>query len=215
MRIVYVIESLVLMGGSEKILTEKANYLSEHFNYDITIITCTQSNEQPNAFPLSKLVKQINLNIPYYRQYHYGYPKRVWIKHKINTEFKEKLTKVFQNLSPDIIICLAGFRADIISSIKCKAKKIVECHEARYFVMSDFDKRKSILSRIYTNVYQRWHYFRTIEKNADIVVSLTEGDKKLWKNAKRVEVIPNFSTMHVLHYSDLKKKRIKKQNKNI
>ena len=208
MRIVYVIESLVLMGGSEKILTEKANYLSEHFNYDITIITCTQSNEQPNAFPLSKLVKQINLNIPYYRQYHYGYPKRVWIKHKINTEFKEKLTKVFQNLSPDIIICLAGFRADIISSIKCKAKKIVECHEARYFVMSDFDKRKSILSRIYTNVYQRWHYFRTIEKNADIVVSLTEGDKKLWKNAKRVEVIPNFSTMHVLHYSDLKKKRI-------
>lgn len=208
MRIVYVIESLVLMGGSEKILTEKANYLSEHFNYDITIITCTQPNEQPNAFPLSKLVKQINLNIPYYRQYHYGYPKRVWIKHKINTEFKEKLTKVFQNLSPEIIICLAGFRADIISSIKCKAKKIVECHEARYYVMSDFDKRKSLLSHIYTNVYQRWHYFKTIEKNADIVVSLTEGDKNLWKKAKRVEVIPNFSTMHVSHYSDLKKKRI-------
>jgi glycosyltransferase involved in cell wall biosynthesis len=208
MKIVYITESLVLMGGSEKILTEKANTLAEQFNYDITIITCTQPNEQPNAFPLSKLVKQINLNIPYYRQYHYSYPKRLWVKHMINTEFQENLTKEILGLSPDIIICLAGFKADLISSVKCKAKKIIECHEARYFVMSDFDKRKSVLSRIYSNVYQRWHYFRTIEKEADIVVSLTEGDKLLWKKAKRVEVIPNFSTMHVSHYCDLNKKRI-------
>lgn len=208
MKIVFITESLVPHGGTEKILTEKANYLSECFGYNITIVTCTQNNDQSNAFPLSKTVKQINLCVPYYRQYHYGYPKRLWIKRELNKELKEEITKTILQLNPDIMICTAGFKADIINEIDCRAKKITECHEARYFVMADLDRNRTLFSRLYMSLYKRQKYFQTIEKNTDVVVTLTEGDKQLWRKAKHVEVIPNFSTMQVSQYSDYRNKRI-------
>ena len=137
MKIVFVTESLVLLGGTEKILTEKANYLAENFGYEVTIITCTQPIDQPNAFPLSTSVRQINLVIPYYTQYRYGYPKRLWIKREMNHTLKESLGNAIKQLDPDIMISTVGFKADIVSEIRCKAKKIIECHEARYFVKAD------------------------------------------------------------------------------
>ena len=146
-------------GGTEKILTEKANYLSDNFGYDITIITCTQPNEQPNAFPLSKTVRQINLSIPYYRQYRYRYPKRLWVKQELNKQLKKAITESILQLNPDITICTAGFKADIINTIGCRAKKITECHEARYFVMADLDRRRTWFSRLYMNLYKRKSIF--------------------------------------------------------
>ena len=40
-------------------------------------------------------------------------------------------------------------------------------------------------------------YFHSIEKNADAIVTLTEGDYQLWTKAKRIEIIPNFSNIDV------------------
>ncbi|MGE0092839.1 MAG: glycosyltransferase family 4 protein, partial [Bacteroidales bacterium] len=37
-KIVYCLPSLFSYGGMEKVLTIKANYFAEKFNYDITII---------------------------------------------------------------------------------------------------------------------------------------------------------------------------------
>lgn len=208
MKIVFVTESLVLLGGTEKILTEKANYLAKNFSFDVTIITCTQPNHQHNAFPLDKTIRQINLCIPYYRQYKYGYPKRLWIKRETDHEIKKALKKAIMQITPDIIIGTAGFRADIICAIDSKAKIIIECHEARYFIKADLDRQRSVFARLYINLYKRRKYFQTIEKRADVVVTLTEGDKQLWNRAKHVEVIPNFSTMLVSNYCNCKYKRI-------
>lgn len=208
MKIVFVTESLVLLGGTEKILTEKANYMAEHFGIDVTIITCTQPNHQQNAFPLYKTIRQINLCIPYYRQYKYGYPKRLWIKRETDHEIKKALKKAIMQITPDIIIGTAGFRADIICAIDSKAKIIIECHEARYFIKADLDRQRTVFTRLYVNLYKRRNYLKTIEKRADVVVTLTEGDKQLWNRARHVEVIPNFSTMRVSNYSNCKYKRI-------
>ena len=51
-------------------------------------------------------------------------------------------------------------------------------------------------------------YFRTIEKKADVIVTLTEGDKLLWNKAKRIEVIPNFSNIQVAQISSCHSKRV-------
>lgn len=208
MKIVYITDSLVRYGGTEKILTEKANYLSERFGYDITIISCTQPHDQPNAFPLSSHVKQINLNYPYYKPYRYGYPKRLWMKIKADKELRKILTENVIQLNPDILIGLVCFKADIISKIKCRAKKIIECHEARYYSLADTEHNRSFFSRIYMDFYKRNHYFKTIEKNADVVVTLTNGDKYLWKRAKHVEVIPNFSNIEISRLCNINNKRI-------
>lgn len=208
MRIVYVTETMVSSGGTEKMLSEKASYLVDVFGYDVTIISCTQIAGQTNTFPLSQNVKQINLAIPYYRQYHYGYPKRLLVKWETNQALKKLLTKTIHQIDPDIVIGVARFAADIVTTIKCRAKKIIECHEARPFIMADMEGNRALVSRLYTNLIMKKRYFRMIERHADVVVTLTEGDSHLWKKARHLEVIPNFSTMAVSRMADYKNKRV-------
>ena len=74
MKVVYVIDSLASKGGAERIITDKMNYMAAHFGYEMFVITCYQDiDKTPNAYVLSEHVRQINLNIPYYSQYHYYY----------------------------------------------------------------------------------------------------------------------------------------------
>lgn len=195
-------------GGTEKMLTEKANYLSAHFGYDVTVIACTQRSGQCNAFPLSPAVRQLNLGVAYYRQYRYGYPRRLWIKRETDKALKAAIADTIRQTDPDVVVCTVGFRADLVSAVGCRGKIVAECHEPRMFVMADLDGRRSWPSRLYMALYQRAKYFRTIERNVDAVVTLTEGDKRLWGRARRVEVIPNFSTMPVARRSDCSRKRI-------
>lgn len=207
MTIVYVVESLVPRGGTERIISEKANYFAEQYHYHVYIIACTQQPDQPNAFPLSSAVKQIKLGIPYYSQYRYKYPKRLFVKISLNKKLRQSVTKAVQQISPDILIGIGHYKADLVSSIDCQAKKIIECHEARHFTLLETGKNKSLLSRINTLLF-RSKYFQTVEKNADVVVTLTEGDRKEWVKAHDTEVIPNFSTMAVSKLSHCEHKRI-------
>ncbi len=208
MKIVYITETLAIVGGMERILTEKANYLADYYKYHITIISCTQKKNQDNAFELSPNIKQINLETPYYEQYYYGYPKRLWIKVQTRNYLKEQLRKVIKELDPDIIIGMLKFEADLICKLKSNAKKIIECHEARCFSLLDIENNRSWLSRLYLNHYKRDKYFRDIENNANIVVTLSPDDKALWNKARRVEVIPNFSMMPLSKNTGTKKRVI-------
>lgn len=209
MKIVYVIDSLASKGGAERIISEKMNYLATHYNDDVSVITCYQDPKvSPNAYYLSEHVKQINLNIPFYSQYKYKYPQRLWVKYSLYRKLCKKLNNVILNINPDILIGLGYFMGDFISSIKCRAKKIIESHEARIFTMSDQGLNRFWFSKIYMELYRRL-YFKTIDKNADVVVTLTHGDAKEWEKAKRVEVIPNFTMMRPATQSyDCNSKRV-------
>lgn len=207
MKIAYIFPTLAKTGGTERIITEKANYLSEQYGYDVTIITCFQLSNDKNFYPLSKEVKQINLEIPYFSQYRYQYPKRLLAKWQMNRLLKKSINEAVKKIDPDILIGISRFQANYISSIKCEAKKIIECHEARYNTIYDASEKHSIFLRPFLKLY-RFSYFKAIEHNADAIITLTEGDKKLWKRAKHVEVIPNFTTIPITHYSDCTAKRV-------
>ena len=208
MKIVYVIDSLASRGGAERILSEKMGYLALYDKYEVYVITCYQNPaQQLNAYPLSEKVHQIDLNIPYYSQYHYRYPVRLWKKWEIYRTLKNKLTATVQSIDPDVLTGLGYFQADVVTGIQCRAKKIVELHEARIFTMSDQGLSRSLFSRLYMRIY-RWNYFRTVERQADVVVSLTKGDAYQWRKAKRVEVIPNFTMMPVADGQLPREKRV-------
>jgi glycosyltransferase involved in cell wall biosynthesis len=130
------------------------------------------------------------------------------VKWETNQALKKLLTKTIHQIDPDIVIGVARFAADIVTTIKCRAKKIIECHEARPFIMADIEGNRPLISRLYTNLILKKRYFRMIERNADVVVTLTEGDSHLWKKARQLEVIPNFSTMAVSRMADYKNKRV-------
>lgn len=195
MRIVYVIDSLASKGGAERILSEKMSYMAERYGYDVSVVTCYQDPvRQANVYPLSDKVKQVNLNIPYYSQYRYGYPLRLWKKWQLYQQLKHQLAATVHSIDPDILVGLGYFQADVVTAIQCRAVKVVEAHEARCFSMSDHGLQRSWLSRLYMHYY-RLRYFRNVERQTDVVVTLTTGDAYEWRRAKRVEVIPNFTMM--------------------
>ena len=207
MKIAYIYSTFVATGGTERIITEKVNYFSEHFGYDVTVITCFQHEDEVNFFPISHKAKQINLGIPYFLQYKYKYPKRIWVKWRSNRLLQKSLNQVINQVNPDILIGVSRFKANYISKIKCSAIKIIECHEVKYNTVLYIKKNHSFSIRVFLKLY-KYIYFKTIEHHADAIVTLTEDDKLLWKRAKRTVVIPNFSSMHISQYSECLSKRV-------
>lgn len=195
MRIVYIIDSLASKGGAERILSEKMSYMADRYGYDVSVVTCYQDPvRQANVYPLSDKVRQVNLNIPYYSQYRYGYPLRLWKKWQLYQQLKRQLAATVRSIDPDILVGLGYFQADVVTAIRCRAVKVVESHEARIFTMSDQGLQRSWLSQLYMRYY-RSRYFRNVERQTDVVVTLTTGDAHEWRRVKRVEVIPNFTMM--------------------
>ena len=77
MKIVYVIASLATPGGTERIVSEKANYLADVFGYDVSIICYGQRKDASNFYQLSEKINQICLSLQPYLQYQYKFPKRL------------------------------------------------------------------------------------------------------------------------------------------
>ncbi len=208
MKVLYVIDSLASKGGAERIVTEKMNYLAGRFGYDVTVVTCYQDlKTMPNAYELSPNVRQVCLSIPYYSQYRVGYPKRLLVKSQLRRRLVNELTAAVAAADPDILIGMGYFSADVVCGIRCRAKKIIESHDARQFTLQRQGLSRSFLSETYMKWYRR-HYFRQVERQADVVVTLTKGDAREWAGARRVEVIPNFSVMPVKAMSTGAEKRV-------
>ena len=207
MKVVYVIDSLASKGGAERIISEKMSYLADHFDYDVTVVTCYQPASLANVYPVSGNVKQINLSIPYYSQYRVGYPKRLFIKWSYYRRLRRQLREIIEKVDPDILVGVSYFKADVLCKIKCKAAKVIEAHEARLFSLKLDGNDSSPFLRTWVRLNGK-RYFRDVEKYADVVVTLTQGDAKLWENARRVEIIPNFSAMSINRFSPCTEKRV-------
>ena len=207
MKIVYVIDSLASKGGAERVIINKMDYMVNHFGYDISIITCYQDKDTPNAYPVPSGIRQVFLGIPFYSQYKYRYPYRLWVKHSIDKQMQKALTEAVNDVDPDILIGVSYFQANIVTGIKCRAKKVIEVHEPRPFTLSDYGLSRGRLSSWYMKHYRNW-YFRKVEEQADIVVTLTSGDAHEWRKARKVQVIPNFTIMPIEKLSDGKSKRV-------
>jgi glycosyltransferase involved in cell wall biosynthesis len=208
MKIVYVIDSLASKGGAERILSDKMNYMVNNYGYEVWVVTCYQNpDNQPNAYYLSEQIHQVNLNIPYYSQYSHHYPMRLLYKWTLYHRLQRELNRTIQCVDPDILIGLGYFQADVVCSVKCRAAKVIESHEARIFTMSDQGLSRSWLSRVFMRYYKK-RYFHRVELLADVVVTLTTGDAKEWKSARRVEIIPNFSVIPISKVSTCMSKRV-------
>ena len=154
MKIAYIYSTFAATGGTERMITEKVNYLSERLGYNVTVITCFQHENEANYFPISPKAKQINLCIPWYSQYKYKYPKRLWVKWRINKLMQTSLNQVINQVNPDILIGVSRFKANSVSKIKCNAKKIIECHEVKYNTVLYIKKNHSFSIRVFLKLYK-------------------------------------------------------------
>ena len=171
MKIVYVIEKLSGIGGMERIITDKMNYLVRHTEHEVVLLLLWQ-DDNPIAYPLDEKVKIIRLNVPF--------------QHKIRLLFV--FHKTIRKINPDITVYTWVMGAFLAAFSGWKGKCIYEAHRARPTM-----KHQRIVS--------------LMEKKVDAIVTLTQQDTKDYPNAKRVTLIPNFTSIHVEKPSDYMAKR--------
>lgn len=189
MKIVYVYDAIARIGGVERVFVDKMNYLADKHEYDIYLITAAQGSH-PLSFPLSSEVKHIDIDVRFHLLYQYSYPKRLWVKWKLNYKFRKNFNAQIKKIDPDIIIGASWYNADIICKLKCRAKKIIESHSVKSHTgLNDGIKRNACIQWIYTKQHEK--YQKIIEEQSDAIVALTQEDANEWKNAKCVYVIPN------------------------
>lgn len=206
MKIVYLYTALVTVGGADRVVTEKANYLAETLGHDVYIITDSQNGRKP-VFPLSDKVKHIDLNINFDKQYHHGLAVRAYYYFSLMRLYKKRLTSLLDEIKADIVITTLGRDLDFLTKLKDGSKKVGESHIAKQYT-----RNFHLLEARGFPYKQIAKYWRKKQEKAvrelDAFVVLTQYDAESWKQIKIAEIIPNSLPFYTKESSSLDKKQI-------
>lgn len=200
MRILYITDSLAVWGGIERVLGDKMNYLADHGNYEIHVIT-TDQGEHPIPYPLNERIHVKDLNIRYHQKYKYHGIKRFQKDIELRRLFLRRLKDAIADILPDLII---GIRFESINTIiKAKGKIPLICESHSMYYAYRYED---------TTIWNRLRFLasRKYIRQADCIVALTEGDANDWRQVNcNVRVIPNIVHLNDTgRYSTLESKKV-------
>ena len=187
MRIVYILKSFAIKAGTERVISDKMNWLAEH-GYEVTMVTYEQCNH-PHAFPLHSSIEHVDLNTPFFTIKKYCHPLRFM---SLRRRFRSRLQTLLDKIQPDILIMTTYSLnlIDIFLSLKTSAYKMMESHVACYTIKKTYDYRKKPFLRRIAVLYD-FFVLRKVSQ-VDCLVTLTRGDAADWmKYSSNVVVIPN------------------------
>lgn len=206
MKIVYLYTALVTMGGADKVITQKANYLAEKLGYEVYIITDSQVGKTP-IFPLSSKVNLIDLAINFDRQYRLPIYLRFFYYKRLMHRYQKKVEAKLNEIKADVVISTLGREMDFLSSLKDGSKKVGELHIAKSY-MRNFHLLRA-RGGLYKWIAQQWEKGQEKRINQlDALVLLTEAERESWKGTKRLEIIPNPLTTLPQEKSEEEKNRV-------
>lgn len=200
MRILYCISSLFNSAGMERIITAKANALSQ-MGHEVIIVTAEQRN-RPVFFPLLSSVTHRDIAINYTENK--GFFAKLVIYPFKRRKHEKAITKILLEVKPDICISTMGNEFLFLYKIKDGSKKLLEVHFSKGYRMM---YQRSFLWRM-IDFYRSKQEERKAAKYDKFVV-LTHEDKQLWKGLNNITVIPNFVTLPA---GDLRPLSIPKEN---
>ena len=194
MKIAYILSSFIAKAGTERILSDKMNYLVNECGYEITFITYEQG-KHPLAFSLDERIKVIDLNIRFFPLYRLNPIWRVIAKSIQKRKLKLKLQDVLSGIDPDFVV-LTTYDFDKFSCILTLPYRfIIESHICISDVRQEL-KQNNFISKFLARHLDSIH-FKTMNK-AHALVSLTSADKTDWEQYVNIPVfvIPNLVTRY-------------------
>lgn len=202
MKIVYLILGTFNSGGMERVLCNKANWLTEIAGHSLFIITTDQQGRTP-FFNFSSRITHYDLGINYTDLKGFGIAKKTIGYIQKQRLHKSKLSVLLQELQADIVISMFGPEVGFLYQIQDGSRKILEIHFSKYFRMQQArgglwwvaDKWRSIQDQKYIRKYDKF-------------VVLTHEDKTYWGNHANIEVIHNASTFIPSTQATLDNKRV-------
>ena len=205
LKIAYITPQLYTADGVARVLTMKANYFAENFNYDITIIL-TEGKDKPLFYQLSDKIHVINLDLNFEEIWHLSFVNKAMIYMKKQHKYKYLLTKELMQLRPDITVTLLRREINFINDIKDGSKKIGEMHILRSH-FRNFEKNQT---NAFKELFSKYWNYRLIGKLKQLerMIVLTEKDCKAWTELDNVIAIPNPLPFTPKTVSPLTEKRV-------
>ncbi len=187
-KIMYIYSELTIKGGADKVISDKANYLSTH-GYNVTIVTESQMGRPP-VFPLQPEVKLIDIGLDFNKQYTQSIPHRAFTYFSLMRLYRKRLKELLNQEMPDIVITTMGRSLDFLTKLKDPSIKIGEAHTTKDHLRSLhlMEERgglykyfaKSIKSKLIAHA-----------KELKALVLLTPEDAQSWAGVTKTYVIPN------------------------
>lgn len=190
MKLMYFVPLLSTIGGQERTLTDKANYLVESGH---EVLFVTYEHEGPLAYQLNPAVRHVDLCCHFFSLYRYPVYRRLIEALRLKRLFRRKLRTVVSQFCPDVIVVAIPNTENFICEVMAVAQDIpviIESHLAYGHAV------------IQRGATEKWLYhinnpIRAVRK-AELLIALTEGDADRWRSqkVKDIKVIPNPVTLY-------------------
>lgn len=189
--IFYIGRSMAMLGGTERVLSIKINWLASH-GYKVILVTYEQGCH-PIILSLHPNVTIININTPIYSLSKYPLFLRYFKYIRMKATFQSRLKDIFEEFHPDIVLTIA-YCMNVIKEIykSCKhAKIIMESHETYHSVTKEYMYISNPVLRIAAKLYDNQNI--NILNRLSRIVTLTQGDADEWRKhiSTPIEIIPN------------------------
>jgi len=174
MKIVYLIEGLNNSGGTERVISAKANYLAESNDVYIICIKCKE-----HFFPLSEKINLIGLDFPPLNSF--NLVKKSFKSYFMKKQLKKKLNEILRKIKADVVISTYSYEMSVLPSIKDGSRKILEIHFGKGFKLTGakFSRKNFIVIFLFT--FKEWYEQKFKVPKYDKFVVLSEQDKVEWK----------------------------------
>lgn len=200
MKVVYVYPQFAHLAGTERVLIDKMNYLANKDGIEIYMVTYEQGFH-PIAYPLSPLVKHIDLNVRFCTLYQKPFIERYLKRNSYRKLLQYRFNRLMAEIQPDIVIAVTYYSTILsmlnICPIQCV--RILESHiDKNYLHNNDPLNHKSLRKRIRSILDMR-----TLNKATsqfDLLVTLNQKDADVWSKYLKTRVIPN-----IVHLNDTKR----------
>lgn len=190
MKILYCLQSTCNSGGMERILSIKANFLSENLGYDVYIVT-TDQKAKANFYYYSPKIKFIDLSVNYDELLHMNifYKFIYYIKKK--KCHKKRLQQTLHKCNFDIVVSMFGREIGFLWKFKDGSKKILELHFSKNVKIQ---RKQSWINKFINKFIVRLDEYYA--SRYDKFVVLTREDMKSWTKCRNIICIPNPSFCH-------------------
>lgn len=198
MKIVYIYPQMVERAGTERILSDKMNYLAEQAGYEIVLLTYEQCS-RPLAFPLSPKIRHVDLDMRYYLYYRYNLFVRLYKWRQLEKVLQSRYDSFMEEFLPDIVITTTSYVRPVVMVSRCTIPcvRILESHIDRRYIMNNAPAVKGNLKEWCLGFLD----MRSLTKSArrfDLLVTLNQSDADDWSRFVKSKVITNMVHLNPL-----------------
>ena len=190
MRIIIIHRSFALTGGAERVIIDKANYLTSK-GHVVKLVSYEQGMHSI-SYPLDDSVLVEDVDCRFFTLSRYTPLVHMYHFLKLKRKFKEATQNIFRQFRPDVIILASDWQFLIQPLLKAAGRIPVMCefHNSYDYIVKNIGQEHFSIKEKLIKTYYKFA-IRAVGKCVKLI-SLTENDARHWRKLnKHVSVIPN------------------------